>query len=79
VDSLIRDESLSPIEKVNMLIDEHIERVMQKQCFYKIMVGALITNKNPAIQESRQQCKNPQRRGSIGTDKRRAEKGILKR
>jgi AcrR family transcriptional regulator len=49
VESLIKDESLTPIEKVNMLIDEHIDRVMQKQCFYKIMVGVLVTNKNPAI------------------------------
>ena len=49
VESLIKDESLSPIDKVNMLIDEHIERVMTKQCFYKIMVGVLVTNKNPAI------------------------------
>jgi AcrR family transcriptional regulator len=49
VESLIKDESLSPIEKVNMLIDEHIERVMQKQCFHKIMVGVQVTNKNPAI------------------------------
>ena len=49
VESLIKDDSLTPIEKVNMLIDEHIDRVMQKQCFYKIMVGVLVTNKNPAI------------------------------
>ncbi|MBC7689142.1 MAG: TetR/AcrR family transcriptional regulator [Aquabacterium sp.] len=49
VESLIRDESLSPIEKVNMLIDEHIDRVMQKQCFHKVMVGVQVTNKNPAI------------------------------
>src|ERR1700709_902094 len=37
VENLIKDETLSPIEKVNMLIDEHIDRVMQKQCFFKIM------------------------------------------
>ncbi|MEP7106345.1 MAG: TetR family transcriptional regulator [Ferruginibacter sp.] len=49
VESLIKDESLTPIEKVNMLIDEHIDRVMQKQCFYKIMIGVQVTNKNPAI------------------------------
>ena len=49
VESLIKDDSLTPIEKVNMLIDEHIERVMQKPCFHKIMVGALVTNKNPFI------------------------------
>ena len=49
VESLIKDESLSPIEKVNMLIDEHIDRILQKQCFHKIMLGVLATNKNPAI------------------------------
>lgn len=49
VESLIKDESLSPIEKVNMLIDEHIDRVLQKQCFHKVMMGVLVTNKNPAI------------------------------
>ena len=49
VETLIKDESLTPIEKVNMLIDEHIERIMQKQCFHKIMVGVQVTNKNPAI------------------------------
>jgi AcrR family transcriptional regulator len=49
IESLIKDESLSPIEKVNMLIDEHIERVMLKPCFQKVMQGVLVTNKNPAI------------------------------
>ncbi|CAN5595903.1 TetR family transcriptional regulator [soil metagenome] len=49
IESLIKDESLSSIEKVNMLIDEHIERVMLKPCFQKVMQGVLVTNKNPAI------------------------------
>ena len=49
VESLIKDQSLSPLEKVNMLIDEHIDRVMQKQYFHKIMMGVVATNKNPAI------------------------------
>jgi len=57
VENLIKDENLSPIEKVNMLIDEHIDRVMQKQCFYKIMVGVLVTNKNPAILKAANQVK----------------------
>lgn len=49
VETLIKDDNLSPFEKVNMLVDEHIERIMQKQCFHKIMVGVQVTNKNPAI------------------------------
>ena len=49
VENLIKDDSLSPLEKVNMLIDDHVERVMQKQCFHKIMISVLLTNKIPAI------------------------------
>jgi AcrR family transcriptional regulator len=53
VEALMRDETLSPIEKVYMLIDEHIDRVMQKQNFYRIMVCVQVTNKNPPS------CKQP--------------------
>ena len=49
VESLIQDDRYSPIKKVNMLIDEHIDRAMQKQPFHKIMVSVQVTNKNPAI------------------------------
>ena len=49
VESLIKDDRFAPIEKVNMLIDEHIDRAMQKQSFHKIMVSVQVTNKNPAI------------------------------
>lgn len=49
VESLLKDDSLTPIEKVNMLIDEHIDRVMETQCFSKIMIGIQVTSNNPAI------------------------------
>ena len=49
VESLLKDDSLTPLEKVNMLIDDHVERVMQKQCFHKIMISVVLTNKIPAI------------------------------
>ena len=49
VETLIKDETLTPIQKVNMLIDEHIERVFEKPLFHKIMTGVQLTNKNPAI------------------------------
>ena len=48
-ESLLKDESLSPIEKINILIDEHIERVMQRQKFYKILYCEQVLNKNPLI------------------------------
>ena len=49
VESLLKDDSLTPFEKVNMLIDDHVERVMQKQCFHKIMISVVLTNKMPGI------------------------------
>lgn len=49
VESLIKDDRYTPLEKVNMLIDEHIERAMHKQSFHKIMVSVQVTNKNPSI------------------------------
>ena len=49
VEGLLKDDSISPIEKVNMLIDEHIERTIEAQCFSKIMLGVQVTNKNPAV------------------------------
>jgi len=49
VEALLKNEKLNPLEKVNTLIDEHIERVYQKLCFHKIMANVQLFNKNPAI------------------------------
>ncbi len=49
VETLIKDDSMTPLQKMNLLIDEHIDRVMQKQCFHKVMYTVQLTNKNPAI------------------------------
>jgi len=49
VESLMKDESLSPLDKVSILIDDHIERVMQRQKFYKILYCEQVLNKNPII------------------------------
>jgi len=49
VESLMKDESLSPLDKVSILIDDHIERVLQRQKFYKILYCEQVLNKNPII------------------------------
>ncbi|HVX50801.1 MAG TPA: TetR family transcriptional regulator [Chitinophagaceae bacterium] len=49
VESLIKDNSISPVEKVNILIDEHIDRVMQRQKFYKILYCEQVLNRNNMI------------------------------
>ncbi|MBI3883577.1 MAG: TetR/AcrR family transcriptional regulator [Sphingobacteriales bacterium] len=49
VESLIKDNTLTPLQKVETLIDEHIDRMTQSENFYKIMLCEQITNKNPEI------------------------------
>ena len=47
--SLLKDDTLSPIQKVDLLIEEHVDRVMRDQPFQKIMICEQIINKNPVI------------------------------
>ena len=49
IESLLKDESLDPFEKINVLIDEHINKAVDMQSFYKIMVTEQLINKNQAI------------------------------
>lgn len=57
VEELLKDQVLSPIEKINILIDEHIERVVKSQQFYRIMICEQASNKNPAIMDKVKQLK----------------------
>ena len=49
VESLLKNDFLSPGKKVDILIDEHIERVIHHKGFYKIMLCEQVINKNPVI------------------------------
>jgi AcrR family transcriptional regulator len=49
VESLLKNDSLTPFQKVEILIDEHIERVINHEGFYKIMLCEQVINKNPII------------------------------
>ena len=57
VESLLKDNTLTPIQKVDMLIEEHVERAMHNQKFQKIMICEQIINKNPAIIEMLREIK----------------------
>src|SRR3954466_559922 len=37
VESLLKDDSLTPFQKIGLLVDEHIERMMQGKQFHRIM------------------------------------------
>ena len=57
VEELLKDTSMTPIQKVNILIDEHIERVMKSQQFYRIMICEQVSNTNASIFEKVKQLK----------------------
>ncbi|HEX8460008.1 MAG TPA: TetR/AcrR family transcriptional regulator [Segetibacter sp.] len=49
IETLLQDESITPLQKIESIVDDYIERVMEKQNFFKIMICEQVINKNPAI------------------------------
>jgi AcrR family transcriptional regulator len=49
IESLLHNEEMNPMQKMENLIDSYVERVMQKQQFFKIMMCEQVINKNPVI------------------------------
>ncbi|MBS1921244.1 MAG: TetR/AcrR family transcriptional regulator [Bacteroidetes bacterium] len=44
LETMLQNKKLSSLEKVNILIDDYISRIMEQQCFHKIMVREQIIN-----------------------------------
>ncbi|HKG67765.1 MAG TPA: TetR family transcriptional regulator [Segetibacter sp.] len=51
VESLLRDDKSTPFEKVELLAEDIITRIMNKQQFFKIMMCEQVINKNPVIMD----------------------------
>jgi AcrR family transcriptional regulator len=49
IESLLKDDSLSPIEKMGVLVDDYVDRVVKRQKFYKLMICEQMMEKNPMI------------------------------
>ncbi|HYK57156.1 MAG TPA: TetR family transcriptional regulator [Flavisolibacter sp.] len=49
VETLLKVESLTPFQKIEILIDDYIERLVEKQQFYKIMLHEQMFENNPVI------------------------------
>lgn len=49
VESLLKNESLSPFQKIEVAIDEYVKKLYAKQAFHKIMICEQIMKKNPVI------------------------------
>ncbi|HKB43205.1 MAG TPA: TetR family transcriptional regulator [Chitinophagaceae bacterium] len=44
LENIIEDKKLNSLEKINMLIDHYIDKVMSQQCFSRIMVREQVLN-----------------------------------
>src|SRR5437868_5791557 len=52
LESLLLNADLSPIQKVNLMIDGVVERLIEKQCFHNIVVREQLTgNRTPIISD----------------------------
>ncbi|MCW3115162.1 MAG: hypothetical protein JWR18_3558 [Segetibacter sp.] len=49
VETLLHNEEIAPLQKMESLVDSYIDKVMQKQQFFKIMICEQVINKNPVI------------------------------
>jgi AcrR family transcriptional regulator len=49
VESLLNDNNSTPFEKVELLAEDIINKIMSKQQFFKIMMCEQVINKNPVI------------------------------
>jgi AcrR family transcriptional regulator len=57
LESILQNKNLSPIQKVEKLIDDYIERIFRKQCFHKIMTREQMVNNSGTIAEQIYQLK----------------------
>jgi len=51
LENILLNKNLSPIQKVEKLIDDYVDRIFKKQCFHKIMVREQMAINSGAITE----------------------------
>ena len=49
LENMIRNKELGPMEKMESLIDQYIEKLTSQECFHRIMVREQMVNKNEFI------------------------------
>lgn len=51
LENILHNKHLTPMQKVEKLIDDYIERVFKKKCFHKILVREQMANSSGVISE----------------------------
>lgn len=49
LENLLSDEKMSPFEKMETLIEAHLEKYFSQQCFHKIIARSQMTNQTDAV------------------------------
>src|SRR4051812_24260225 len=57
LENILHNKELTPLQKVEKLIDDYIDRIFKKQCFHKIMVREQMVNNSGPIAEQIYQLK----------------------
>ena len=57
IETIVKNETLSPFQKMEILIDQYIDRVHEKQTFYKLMLCAQVINQNSVVLKSLKELK----------------------
>jgi AcrR family transcriptional regulator len=58
LEEMVKDQTLSPIQKVEKLIDRYIDKLLNNQCFHRIVVREqMVNNNNGFITEKLQEIK----------------------
>lgn len=58
VELLLKDDRLDPFQKVYSLVDEYIDKIMQRKKFHRILLCEQVINQNPVIIELMEKMKN---------------------
>jgi len=57
LETIIKNTELEPMQKVNTLIDQYIDKLMNQQCFHRIMVREQMVNNNGLIAQQLMELK----------------------
>lgn len=49
IETVVNTETFTPFQKIEILIDQYINRVIEKQSFYKILLSEQVINKNTVV------------------------------
>ncbi len=49
IESLLKNTELTPFQKIEVLINDHVQKAVERQQFYKVMLCEQLLNKNPEI------------------------------